>query len=184
MADWTLSRRREGGARAPGGVGVRRGPDASRRPSCSSFRRLSTAELVKPESSSSLNFCFLKCKASTRPSVERVTFLCLCKEKSPKETHPGGAVSGHPALRLREGATGFVERTSVCAQRTGAVPARHPAGFSSAPSPRHRGPVRAASCRRSKGKRAPPSARVNDLHFKEQGAGFRLGQLRSREPPE
>jgi len=34
-------------------------------------------------------------------------------------------------------------------QRTGAHPARHPSGFSSARSPRHRGPAWAASCRRS-----------------------------------
>jgi hypothetical protein len=31
---------------------------------------------------------------------ERVTFLCLCKEKSPKETHPGKAPSAHPALQV------------------------------------------------------------------------------------
>ena len=37
----------------------------------------------------------------------------------------------------------------MCAQRTGAHRARHPAGFSFAPSPRHRGPIWAASCRRS-----------------------------------
>ena len=92
--------------------------------------------------------CF-KCRASTRPTVERVTFLCLCKEKSPKETHPGGALSGHPALRVRERAPGGAERTSVCAQRPLAHPARAPSGFSSTRSPRHRGPIWAASCRRS-----------------------------------
>jgi hypothetical protein len=93
--------------------------------------------------------CFLKCRASTRPAGERVTFLCLCKEKSPKETHPGGALSGHPALRVREGATGFAECTSMCMQRTGAHHARPPSDSSFAPSPRHRGPISAASCRRS-----------------------------------
>ena len=38
----------------------------------------------------------------------------------------------------------------MCTQRTGAHPARPPSDFSSAPSPRHRGPFWAASCRRSK----------------------------------
>jgi hypothetical protein len=45
-------------------------------------------------------FLMFRARASTRPSAERVTFLCLCglcKEKSPKETHPGAVLSGHPA---------------------------------------------------------------------------------------
>ena len=76
-------------------------------------------------------------------------FFACAKKGNRKKHTPSSAVSGHPALRLRERATGFVERTSVCAQRTGAHPARHPSGFSSARSPRHRGPIWAASCRRS-----------------------------------
>ena len=37
----------------------------------------------------------------------------------------------------------------MCAQRPRAHPARDPSGFSSTRSPRHRGPISAASCRRS-----------------------------------
>ena len=91
-----------------------------------------------------------KCRAFTRPSGERVTFPLLVQRKVTERKHtPSSALSGHPALRVREGAAGFVERTSLCAQRTGAHRARPPSDFSSAPSPRHRGPISAASCRRS-----------------------------------
>jgi len=52
----------------------------------------------------------------------------------------------------------------MCMQRTGAHPARHPAGFSSARSPRHRGPRSAASCRRSNGNGSPLiSLHTNDF---------------------
>ncbi len=64
----------------------------------------------------------------------------LVQRKSPKKHPPGGAPSGPPALRVREQAAGFAEWTSVSMQRTGAHPARHPADFSSARSPRHMGP--------------------------------------------
>ena len=121
----------------------------------------------------------LKCKASTRPAGERVTFLCLCKEKSPKETHPGGAVSGHPALRLREPVPGVAERTSVCAQRPRAHPARAPSGFSSTRSPRHRGPVSAASCRRSSRRRFSPLRQIYELD-----SGFRRNDGRKQRPSE
>ena len=84
--------------------------------------------------------CFLKVQGFHSPCGRASHFLCLCKESNQRKHTPGGTPSGHPALQVREGAPGFVERTSVCAQRTGAHRARHPSGFSSAPSPRHRGP--------------------------------------------
>jgi len=40
---------------------------------------------------------------------------------------------GIHALQVREGAPGFVERTSVCVQRTGAHRARHPSDFPAHP---------------------------------------------------
>src|SRR5512141_2153751 len=46
-------------------------------------------------------------------------FLCLCKESNQRKHTPGGTLSGHPALRVREGAPGFAECTSVYMQRTG-----------------------------------------------------------------
>ena len=55
-----------------------------------------------------------------------------------------------PALRVREGATGFAECTSVCMQRTGAHRARQPAAFPTPPSPHRRGPVSARRARQSK----------------------------------
>jgi hypothetical protein len=45
---------------------------------------------------------------------ERVTFSCLPKRKSPKRKAPRSSpVYGHPALRLRDRAAGFVDGTSV-----------------------------------------------------------------------
>jgi hypothetical protein len=117
----------------------------------------------------------------------RASYFSMCgqREVTKRKATPSSALSGHPAtapcvalppasmpspaLRLREGATGFVERTSVCAQRTGAHPARHPAGFSFAPSPRHRGPFRAASCRRSKSSHFLGSVRAVPAPFAEAG---------------
>jgi len=91
-------------------------------PVCSSFRR-------RPESVSSL-FCVRKYRASTRPAGERVTFFA-CAKKVTKETHPRwrGLRASLPsdfASVLRR----FADRTSLCAQRTGAPPARHPSGSS------------------------------------------------------
>src|SRR5262249_16107817 len=56
-------------------------------------------------------------------------FLCVCKESNQGKRGREGGRSGPPALQVCERATGFAERTSVCAQRTGAHPARHPYGL-------------------------------------------------------
>ena len=77
-------------------------------------------------------------------------FSLLVQRKVTKRKHtPSSAPSGHPALQVRERVPGVAERTSMCAQRPRAHPARAPSGFSSTRSPRHRGPIWAASCRRS-----------------------------------
>src|SRR5262249_20185883 len=68
-------------------------------------------------------------------------FLLSGQEKVTKEkATPEGALSGPPALQVRERASGFVGRTSVYVPRTRAPPARDPADFSSARSPHLRGP--------------------------------------------
>ena len=67
-------------------------------------------------------------------------FLLCGQEKVTKEkATPDGALFGHPALRVRDRTAGFAGCTSVCIQRTGAHPARHPAGCSFVRSPRLRG---------------------------------------------
>jgi hypothetical protein len=88
-------------------------------------------------------------KLSLALRASELPFFACAKKGNRKKHTPSSAPSGHPALQVREGATGFAECTSMCMQRTGAHPAHHPSDFSSAPSPRHRGPVSAASCRRS-----------------------------------
>jgi hypothetical protein len=55
--------------------------------------------------------------------------LASPRESNQREGDPGGAVSRHPAFRLREAATGFAECTSMCTQRTGAHRARQPAAL-------------------------------------------------------
>src|SRR5262249_10541251 len=57
-------------------------------------------------------------------------FLLFGQEKVTKEkATPGGAPSGHPALRVRERAAGFAECTSVYMQRTGAHSCAPPCGL-------------------------------------------------------
>src|SRR5262249_55733706 len=83
------------------------------------------------------SFCLWR--ASTPPAEERVTFFA-CAKKVTKETHPGRRALRASCPAGARAATGFAQRTPVCAQRTGAHPARHPSDFSSARSPRLTGP--------------------------------------------
>jgi hypothetical protein len=66
--------------------------------------------------------------------------LCGQREVTKRKATPGGAVSRHPAFRLREGAPGFAGCTSFNIPPTAAQRARPPSDGSCAPSPRHRGP--------------------------------------------
>ena len=131
---------------------------------CSSFPR---------KRESILFFVFpARSKASTRPAAERVTFLtpcilpcgyagglrgslsALCSLRVPlREQSPAYAIPGYGARRgdMRFNACRLFRLAHV-RQRTGAHPARHASGFSSARSPRHGGGVWAASCRRSNSK--------------------------------
>jgi hypothetical protein len=127
------------------------------------FRRLSTADLVKLESSflllsssfrrkpeSSSLLLFLSAELSLALRASESPFFACAKKGNRNKHPPSSAPSGHPALQVRERVPGVAERTSLCAQRPRAHPARDPSGFSSTRSPRHRGPISAASCRRSK----------------------------------
>ena len=91
-----------------------------------------------------------KCDAFARPAGERVTFLCLCKKKSPKESTPPvmrspGILPGECASALRGSLDvhpcTFSERPRIVRGllRTFPARARRITG----------GPVWAASCRRS-----------------------------------
>ena len=105
---------------------------------CSSFRRepesiLPFFPLVIPAKA---GIQFLRSSSCLSSSARASTqlrcagnFLCLCKEVT-KETHPRwrGLRASLPsdfASVLRR----FADGTSLCPQRTGAHPARHPAGF-------------------------------------------------------
>jgi hypothetical protein len=110
----------------------------------------------------------------------------------PKDT-PGTAVYGHPALRLRESATGFVDgpswpgaaRAHPCAR-----PARC-AGWSCAVSPRHMGPRGEAArilARRSNGEGVGVGVGVGNGESGDDGVGgrcvdsvaaFTRGEMRS-----
>src|SRR5580765_527588 len=68
---------------------------------------------------------------------------------------PGCRALRATRLRVREDRPGFVERTSVCVQRTRAHRARDLSGISDLPSPRQTGTRRSKAGSRS---RAPPSA--------------------------
>jgi len=75
----------------------------------------------------------------------------VTKEKATQNVAP----SGHPALRVRPRAPGFSGRTSVCVRKTRA----HRVRARCATDPPHagrdsRGPVWAASCRRSTSRNA------------------------------
>jgi hypothetical protein len=76
-------------------------------------------------------------------------FFACAKKGNRKKAHPGGAVSGHPALRLRERRPGSADRPSLACSGIGAILRADPAGLVVRRSPRHKGPVWAASCRRS-----------------------------------
>ena len=82
----------------------------------------------------------MKCKASTRPAGERVTFLCLCKEKSPKESTP--QVARSPGILPSDFASGLRGSLSAhpCARSALARILRAPLrAFSAAPcDARHR----------------------------------------------
>ena len=99
----------------------------SRNPSCPSFR---SSFRRKPESSScAVLLVCLQVQELPRSSAARVTFFA-CAKKVTKETHPRwrGLRASLPsdfASVLRR----FADGTSLCPQRTGAHPARHPAGF-------------------------------------------------------
>ena len=80
------------------------------------------------------------------PAASESLSLEWPRESNQREGHPTSAVSGHPALRLRERAPGFADGTSVCRHRTGRRPAGPPAGCSSTRPPRLRGPMERASC--------------------------------------
>jgi two-component system LytT family response regulator len=96
-----------------------------------------------------------KSRASAHLKVSGLLLFAWPKRSNQEKGHPGGAPSGHPALQVHERTAGFAECTSVYMRRTGAHRARHPAGFSSVRSPRLRGPVLAASCRRSQESHLP-----------------------------
>ncbi len=88
---------------------------------CSSFRR-------KPESS----FCFgwgrLRATASARPADDRVTFLCSCKEKSPKESTPPHCAVRAPARTVR-GSGRVALDAHPCAPAQSARSSRRPFGL-------------------------------------------------------
>src|SRR5262249_55072131 len=68
-------------------------------------------------------------------------FLCLCKESEQRNTPRTPRPTGIPALRVRESAPGFFERTSMCARKTGARRARQSlCDLSSTASPCRTGP--------------------------------------------
>jgi len=102
--------------------------------------------LVIPAQARILCLRFLKPreKRSFHSPYGRAGHFLLCgQEKVTKEkATPDGALFGHPALRVRDRTAGFAGCTSVCIQRTGAHPARHPAGCSFVRSPRLRGAFR------------------------------------------
>ncbi len=108
-------------------------------------------------------FALTKCKASAHLKVSGLLLFAWPKRSNQEKGHPVGAVSRHPAFRLREGTTGFAGCTSMYIRRTGAHRVRPAAHFSSAPSPRLRGPGWAASCRRSEQQRTMLLARLEAL---------------------
>src|SRR5262249_1610285 len=86
-----------------------------------------------------LFFSSFKSRASA-PLRGAAYFSCLPKRSKQEKAPPEGALSGPPALRVRERAAGFAGRTSVYIPRTAAHPVRPPSDFSSARSPHLRGP--------------------------------------------
>ena len=77
----------------------------------------------KRESSSCC--CLIGNKSFHSPAASELLSLAWPRESNQREGHPVAALSGHPALRVRSRTTGFVERTSMYVQRTGAHRARH-----------------------------------------------------------
>ncbi len=94
-------------------------------------------------------------KSFRLPAAAELLSLCVAKEKVTQEKgHPDGAPCGHPALRVRGWATGFVDRASCPDDKLAGIRAGHPAGF---PSPTRRAigaPGRAARSQRALLRRA------------------------------
>jgi len=72
---------------------------------------------------------FLKCTASTRPAAERVTFFACAKKVTKESTPPAARSPGILPSDFASVLRWFADSTSVCWQRTGAHPARHPTGI-------------------------------------------------------
>jgi hypothetical protein len=98
-------------------------------------------------------------------------FLCLCKESNQRNTPPVSRLPGILPSRYASVLRRFADRTSMCAQRTGAHPARHPCGLFPPHARRATGgPVWAASCRRSNGNSSRPiCVEANDPFDAVQG---------------
>jgi len=94
-------------------------------------------------------------KSFRLPAAAELLSLCVAKEKVTQEKgHPDGAPCGHPALRVRGWATGFVDRASCPDDKLAGIRAGHPAGF---PPPTRRAigaPGRAARSQRALLRRA------------------------------
>ena len=114
--------------------------------------RLSSSFWRKPESILILFFCPQRCRASTRPTGERVTFFACAKKDNQRNTPPAARSSGilpYDFARVLRGSPDvlpctFGERAHiVCALlRTDPTHPRRATG----------GPVWAASCRRCRSK--------------------------------
>ena len=88
------------------------------------------------------------------PSEVELLFSGWPEKSNQKRGHPDGAPCGHPALRVRGWATGFVDSTSCAGEKLAGIPAGHPAGF---PPPTRRAigaPGRAARSQRALFRRA------------------------------
>ena len=58
------------------------------------------------------------CRGFTRLPASECLSLAWPRERHQREGHPGAAVSGHPALRLRNATTGFGDSPSMDCRRT------------------------------------------------------------------
>ena len=87
----------------------------------------------------------------------------MAKETWPKERPPHArALRTVPVLRVRESATGFADSPSVDWRRTGPHRVGHPSDFSSAVSPRSRGPNSAHPARQSVSEKQSQSQGVRE----------------------
>ena len=64
----------------------------------------------------------------TRLPASESLSLAWPRESNQREGHPDAAVSGHPALRLREAAPGLADSPSMDCQPTGSHPCEPPCG--------------------------------------------------------